>query len=100
MVLSASAQRQATGGKYQKTIVTHVNSTMENVIDYTKVEGIVIGCLVVFLVALLGPEKYMLHLEKHNTVFIIRVKMVQHSSWTRDSAINRGKGITPEERVG
>lgn len=71
MVLSASAQRQATGGKYQKTIVTHANGTMENVIDYTKVEGIVIGCLAVLLVALLGPEKYVPHLEKHNTMFVV-----------------------------
>ncbi|KAK0421552.1 hypothetical protein EV421DRAFT_1747700 [Armillaria borealis] len=69
-------------GYCQKTIVTHTDGTMENVTDYAKVQGIVIGCLVVFLVTLLGPEKFNVHRGREIRQSIDEKESVQNSrSW-------------------
>ncbi|KAK0221270.1 carboxylic acid transporter [Armillaria fumosa] len=71
MVSSASAQIEATGGNRQRTTITHADGTTENVPDYAKVQGILIGCVAAFLivVTILGPENHGSHFEKHKTAF-------------------------------
>ncbi|SJL17884.1 uncharacterized protein ARMOST_21451 [Armillaria ostoyae] len=68
---SASTQTEATGGKHQKTTVTHSDGTKENVPDYAKVQGILVGYVTVFLivVTIMGPEKHGSHFEKQKTAF-------------------------------
>ncbi|KAK0187495.1 carboxylic acid transporter [Armillaria mellea] len=71
MVSSASAQIEATGGNHQRTTITKADGTTEDVPDYAKVQGILIGCVAVFLivVTILGPENHGSHFEKHKTAF-------------------------------
>ncbi|KAG7439633.1 MFS general substrate transporter [Guyanagaster necrorhizus] len=71
MVSSASAQIEATGGAHERTTITRANGTTENVPDYAKVQGILIGCVAAFLivVTILGPENHGSHFEKHKTAF-------------------------------
>ncbi|KAK0457610.1 carboxylic acid transporter [Desarmillaria tabescens] len=71
MVSSASAQIEATGAAHQRTTITHADGTTENVPDYAKVQGILIGCVAAFLivVTILGPENHGSHFEKHKTAF-------------------------------
>ncbi|KAK0202271.1 major facilitator superfamily domain-containing protein [Desarmillaria ectypa] len=71
MVSAASAQIEATGAAHQRTTITHPDGTIQNVPDYAKVQGILIGCVAVFLivVTILGPENHGSHFENHKTAF-------------------------------
>lgn len=66
MISSASAQIEATGGDNLRTTVHD-----KDVPDYATVQGIFIGCVLVYtiILALVGPEKHSSHFEKHKLAF-------------------------------
>ncbi|KAF9049224.1 carboxylic acid transporter protein [Hymenopellis radicata] len=71
MVSSASAQIEAVGGEHQRTTITHKNGVVENIPDYAKVQGILIGVVAayVLIVTILGPENHGSHFEQHKPAF-------------------------------
>ncbi|KAF9525588.1 carboxylic acid transporter [Crepidotus variabilis] len=71
MISSASAQIEATGGENLRTFVTNNKGEREEVPDYAKVQGILIGCVAAFvvLITIIGPENHGSHFEKHKTAF-------------------------------
>ncbi len=71
MVSSASAQIEAVGGEHQRTTITHKNGVVENIPDYAKVQGILIGVVTayVIIVTILGPENHGSHFEQHKPAF-------------------------------
>ncbi|KAF8516333.1 carboxylic acid transporter protein [Hysterangium stoloniferum] len=66
MVSSASARIEAVGGENLRTTVKGMD-----VPDYAKVQGILIGVVVAFIiiVVLFGPENHSSHFEKHRVAF-------------------------------
>ncbi|KAF8511737.1 carboxylic acid transporter [Hysterangium stoloniferum] len=66
MISSASARIEAVGGEHLRTTVNG-----EDVPDYAKVQGILIGVVAAFIVTvvLVGPENHGSHFEKHRVAF-------------------------------
>ncbi|KAF9458789.1 MFS general substrate transporter [Collybia nuda] len=70
MASSATSQIEATGGENLRTTIVK-NGELTNIPDYAKVQGIVVGAAVAFVVIIImiGPEKHALRFEKHKAAF-------------------------------
>lgn len=70
MISSAASQIEATAGENLRTTIIK-NGVPTDVPDYAKVQGILIGCVVAFVIfiTIIGPENHGSHFEKHKTAF-------------------------------
>ncbi|KAF9458790.1 carboxylic acid transporter [Collybia nuda] len=70
MASAAASQIEAKGGENLRTTVVK-DGKVTNVPDYAKVQGILIGAVVVYLiiVVVFGPENHSLHFEKHKVAY-------------------------------
>ncbi|VDC07761.1 unnamed protein product [Peniophora sp. CBMAI 1063] len=70
MMSSAASQIEAKGGENLRTTVT-INGVTKEVPDYATVQGILIGVVAAFILAvtILGPEAHSAQFEKHKTAF-------------------------------
>jgi len=94
MVSSASAQIEATGGDHLHTTIVENGKPMV-VQDYAKVQGIFIGCIVVYTLALtiIGPENHGSRFEKHKAAY--EEGAAADDAVFDDESVESDRGSTP-----